>query len=252
MGDQAEPAVTIDAQANKARKLKYWGMGLAGLGFVCEFLAGDFVHPEAMAVAAFVVAVGTCAIGIAYYSKAKGSSYAWGLLGLVPFLGFLLFLFLFPLFTDFRRNWVGFVLSMAIMGILAAIAIPNYLNYGTKARQSEARTNLGGIFTAATSLKWERKTFVISDISQLGFTPSGIPRYSLWYAVNGVPTMIPSAELVKGPCDVITPPTTVKVAASATGFTAAAKANLDSDSTCDEWSINDAKILTNTLDDIQH
>lgn len=233
-------------------KQKYWGMGLAVLGFVLEFWASTFVGPTEMAVAVLVVAVGMCAVGVAYYSKAKGSSYVWGLFGLVPVLGFLLFLFLFPLFTDFRHNWVGFVLSLAIMGILAAIAIPNFMTYGAKARQSEAKVNLGGIFVAAMSMKEEQKTFVISDINHLGFSPSGVPRYSLWYAVNGVPTMIPSANLVKGPCDVTTPPTTVRVAASATGFTAAAKGNMDNDATCDEWSINDAKVLTNTLNDVTH
>jgi hypothetical protein len=35
-----------------------------------------------------------------------------------------------------------------------------------------------------------------------------------------------------------------------TGFTAGAVGNIDSDSTCDEWEINDLRNLTNTNNDV--
>ncbi len=40
------------------------------------------------------------------------------------------------------------MVTVAILGILAAIAIPNYLRYQAKARQVEATFSLSSIFTA--------------------------------------------------------------------------------------------------------
>jgi len=136
------------------------------------------------------------------------------------------------------------------------IPVPGFIDYRARAIQSEAKVGLEGIFAAATAMYADRETFVISDINQLGYTFSGTQQsYSLWYAVHGVPTMIPlpkGSSFIKGPCDVTTPPTAVQVVTTATGFTAAAKGNLDRDATCDEWSINvhmDAYKLENTLND---
>lgn len=43
---------------------------------------------------------------------------------------------------------IELMIVVAIIGILAAIAIPNYQNFQKKARQSEAKNQLGGIYTA--------------------------------------------------------------------------------------------------------
>ena len=43
---------------------------------------------------------------------------------------------------------IELMIVVAIIGILAAIAIPNFLRFQAKSKQSEAKTNLGGIFTA--------------------------------------------------------------------------------------------------------
>lgn len=238
-------------QDGKAHRQKYWGMGLAVLGFILEWMVPSLVHGSTMVALGLIVPVGICASGIGYYSKAKGSPATWGVVGLVPFLGFLLFLFLFPLVTDFRKNRVGFVLSIVGLGILVAIMIPNYMNYGRKSSQIEARTNLHGILVQAISYQTEHRTFEISDINQLGFATTGKLFYTLWYAVNGVPTKINvvDPDRARG-CD--GPPAIAKVAASATGFTAVARGNMDGDSTCDEWSINDARVLTHTINDVSN
>jgi type IV pilus assembly protein PilA len=200
-----------------------------------------------------------CGIGLAYYAKSQGLHVAWCVGALLPFFGPILavkgIINEGPDAKPVKRKWgrVASLVLVAIIGILAAIAIPNFMNYGSKARQSEAKVGLGGIFAAAIVLKEKTQTFVISDISQLGWTPAGTPKYSFWYSVNGVPTRIPlqtGSRYPSGPCE-DTPPTTVNVAASVTGFTAAAKGNIDADPTCDEWSINDARVLTNTLNDLQ-
>jgi len=232
---------------DKARKLKYWGIGLAILGFVIEPMAAAKPFLPFLPIV-LLVGMGMCGVGVAAYAKAHGNSVAWGLFGLVPVFGLFLFMLFFLLKTGFRKNWVGGLLALVVLGVLTAIAIPNFLNYAPKTRTAEAKVGLHGLFTTATFMKEKRKTFVISDIKQLDYEPAGTPRYTFWYSVNGIPTRIN----VVGPdhargCD--GPPTTVNVAASATGFTAAAKGNIDNDATCDEWSINDERILKHTLDD---
>jgi len=236
-------------QDGTAYRQKYWGMGLAVLGFILEWMVTNLVHGSTIIALGLIVAVGICASGIGYYSKAKGTPATWGVVGLVPFLGFLLFLFLFPLVTDIRKNWAGFVLSIVGLGMLVAILIPNYMNYGRASIQTEAKFNLYGILANAISYKTEHRTLEISDINQLGFAPTGKPFYTFWYAVKGVPTKmnVVDPDRARG-CD--GPPAIAKVAASATGFTAVARGNMDGDSTCDEWSINDARVLTHTINDV--
>lgn len=239
-------------QDGTAHRQKYWGMGLALLGFISEWMVVFLVHGQPMLALGLIVAVGMCASGIGYYSKAKRSPATWGIVGLVPVFGFPLFLFLFPLVTGFRKNWAGFALSIVGLGMLIAILIPNYMNYCRVSPQIEARVNLHGISHYALSYQTEHRTFEISDIHQLGFVPvGGNSRYTLWYAVKGIPTKINvvDPDRARG-CD--SPPAIGKVAASATGFTAVARGNMDGDSTCDEWTINDARVLTHTINDLSN
>ena len=44
------------------------------------------------------------------------------------------------------------MIVVSIIGILAAIAIPNFLSYQAKAKQAEAKTNLVAIHTPGTCL----------------------------------------------------------------------------------------------------
>ena len=144
-----------------------------------------------------------------------------------------------------RRLLVGFVLSMTVIGIWVAIAIPNSKEYVSKTRQSEAKVGLSDLAAAAIEMSKERKTFAVSDINQLGYKPVGSPRYSFWYAVDGIPTVILATSNAESSCE--GPPTTVKVVASVTGFTAAARGSIGNKATCDEWSINETRKLQNTL-----
>jgi type IV pilus assembly protein PilA len=149
---------------------------------------------------------------------------------------------------------IELMIVVAIIGILAAIAIPNFMTYQAKARQSEAKVNLGGMFTTATSYFAENNTFSVPTANSLGYMPAGNARYNLWY--GGVGSIsIPTAQFrVTVPCNNVAP-TAVPVPAGSTGanlngFTAGAIGNIDSDSTCDEWEINDLRNLTNTNNDV--
>lgn len=65
-----------------------------------------------------------------------------------------------------RNNQKGFTLIelmivVAIIGILAAIAIPNFLNYQLKSKTAEAKTNIGSIKTSQEAFKAEYDFYVI-------------------------------------------------------------------------------------------
>jgi len=55
---------------------------------------------------------------------------------------------------------IELMIVVAIIGILAAIAIPNFLQYQMKSRQSEAKTNLGAIQTSEVAFQAEKGCYV--------------------------------------------------------------------------------------------
>ncbi|MEW6719074.1 MAG: prepilin-type N-terminal cleavage/methylation domain-containing protein [Thermodesulfobacteriota bacterium] len=76
---------------------------------------------------------------------------------------------------------IELMIVVAIIGILAAIAIPNFLKFQAKSRQSEAKSNLGAIFTGQVSYFGENNLY--STFSAINWSPSGTPRYR--YTLNG-------------------------------------------------------------------
>ncbi len=68
------------------------------------------------------------------------------------------------MFKAFRKQegftLIELMIVVAIIGILAAIAIPNFLQYQMKSRQSEAKTNLGAIKTSEVSWQGERGCYL--------------------------------------------------------------------------------------------
>jgi type II secretory pathway pseudopilin PulG len=133
---------------------------------------------------------------------------------------------------------------VAIISILAAIAISNFMDFQARARQSEAKVGLGGIFTAATAYFAAQASYTVSSFSELDYAPAGSPVYTFNYggvAINGGS----SASSCPGTTWVGTTPNL-----SSASFTAGARGNIDSDPTCDEWTINDIRDLTNSVNDV--
>ena len=127
--------------------------------------------------------------------------------------------------AKFKKKAKGFTLIelmivVAIIGILAAIAIPNFLRYQAKTKQSEAKTNLSSIFTTQIAYFGEEDTFA-DALGNLGWEPEGQARYS--YSMT---------------------------AATRTTFTAQATGNIDTDATIDTWTIDEQKDLQNTTNDV--
>ncbi len=137
---------------------------------------------------------------------------------------------------------IELMIVVAIIGILAAIAIPNFMTYQAKSRQSEAKVGLGGIFTTATSFFAENGTFSVVP-SGLGYAPAGSPKYTFSY--NGLQINTVGTATI---CNGVT--TVIPAAATASAFTAGARGNIDGDNTCDEWTINDVRALVNTANDV--
>ncbi|MEW5742227.1 MAG: prepilin-type N-terminal cleavage/methylation domain-containing protein [Myxococcota bacterium] len=80
---------------------------------------------------------------------------------------------------------VELMIVVAIIGILAAIAIPNFIKFQARGKQSEAKTNLKGLFQAEKSYFAERDTFA-ADMQSIGFIPERGNRYA--YALAATPT----------------------------------------------------------------
>lgn len=148
---------------------------------------------------------------------------------------------------------IELMIVVAIIGILAAIAIPNFIKFQARAKTSEAKTNLKAVYTAQRAYFQEKDTY--SDlVSQIGFTPERNNRYS--YELNSgasnpfVRNTGAREELVGDEtgysADEFKNYTThahsgafAAVVPSSTGlFTAVAAGNIDNDSGIDEWSIS--------------
>lgn len=67
---------------------------------------------------------------------------------------------------------VELMVVVAIIGILAAVAIPNYQRYQAKARQSEAKIALAAIYSAEQSFVAEQGSYT-TCLSGAGYTPTG-------------------------------------------------------------------------------
>jgi type IV pilus assembly protein PilA len=158
---------------------------------------------------------------------------------------------------------IELMIVVAIIGILAAIAIPNFIAYQAKSKQAEAKVALGAIFTSAVAYNAETvpNTYVARNIGEIGYSPSGAPRYSFWYGVDiagvtGAPVKFSGAPgVVAGGCNTDASPANTAagggpVASSATGFTAGAIGGIDGDIACDEWHMNDRRALTNDKNDV--
>ncbi|MDD9304601.1 MAG: prepilin-type N-terminal cleavage/methylation domain-containing protein [Desulfobacter sp.] len=111
---------------------------------------------------------------------------------------------------------IELMIVVAIIGILAAIAIPNFMSYQCKAKQSEAKSNLGDIRKTQEAYYAEKDAY--AALGTVGWSLKGgaaSGRYD--YTMNS---------------------------ANSTGFVAQADATLSTQA--DQWRIDSTGSLTNT------
>jgi type IV pilus assembly protein PilA len=159
--------------------------------------------------------------------------------------------------SSFRKGFtlIELMIVVAIIGILAAIAIPNFIKFQARSKQSEVKSNLKAMFTAQRAAYQEYDGYG-NLINRIGFNPERGNRYTYdmsgagfvnwqdrstsqvstetgveadtfkWGSTNGISAIQPSAF-------------SSYLAIGNTGnFTATAAGNIDNDTTLDQWSIS--------------
>ena len=153
---------------------------------------------------------------------------------------------------------IELMIVVAIIGILAAIAIPNFLRFQAKSRQSEAKTNLGGIFTAQTSYLGENNRY--GSFTEIAWAPIGTSqRYTYYSGSNGAGGG-GLTDFVDPPTGSVVPHTawagpvtvgqTVPSGTAPGAFTAGAIGNVDTDIAVDIWTMTEQRTLVNVSDDV--
>jgi len=118
-----------------------------------------------------------------------------------------------------KKNQKGFTLIelmivVAIIGILAAIAIPNFMSYQCKAKQAEAKSHLGSIRSMQEAYYAEYDHYSTTDA--IGFSAAGNRNYGI----------------------------SINVAGSTTTYTATATGTINGST--DTWTVNQAGALNHT------
>lgn len=117
---------------------------------------------------------------------------------------------------------IELMIVVAIIGILAAIAIPNFMRYQARAKQAEAKENLSAIYTSQTVFHGENNRYASTVLSLDWAALGNSKRYV--YSVTS---------------------------SSITNFVATATGNIDNDPDPDVWTIDQDKTLINTTDDVK-
>jgi type IV pilus assembly protein PilA len=127
---------------------------------------------------------------------------------------------------------IELMIVVAIIGILAAVAIPNFLRYQAKSKQSEARVLLSGIYTSQIAYFAEQNAYGSTE-AMIGFTPASTPKYYDTTACAGCGRTFST------------------VAGYATDFTVTACGNVDGEAGFDVWSVTDgSREPSNDVNDV--
>ena len=143
---------------------------------------------------------------------------------------------------------IELMITVAILGILAAVAIPSFLQYQARARQSEAKISLGAIYTLEIAYFAEDARY--GSIGEVRYVlSSATNRYTYRSGAAGVgggpnagvSIMGSTQDTINASNGAIVPEGPITAMVSLTGFTATAAGNIDADAVLDQWHVNDKK-----------
>ena len=152
---------------------------------------------------------------------------------------------------------IELMIVVGIIGILVAIAAPNFSRYQSKARQSEAKIALSAIYGGEKSFYSEYSSYV-SAMDAIGYAPEGQKRFygTGWSALTtgtiagyggtlataSFGTVLNTFNCTAGN----TPALPAAVLANAQAFTVGASGCIRTGAaTADNWNITELKILSN-------
>ena len=110
---------------------------------------------------------------------------------------------------------IELMIVVAVIGLLVAIAIPNFMTFQCKSKQIEAKTNLGFIRNLEIGYEAEYSTYS-SNATLIGFSTKGNTRYAYSIVLNS------------------------------TGYIATATGKPNTEISGDTWTINENGNLINT------
>lgn len=142
---------------------------------------------------------------------------------------------------------IELIIVVAIIGVLAAIAVPNFQRYRGQALQAEATYNLATIFGAEVSYYGETDRY--GNFSEIGFQlEANTNRYTYRSPATGGAagsTGTAGVDLINAGVGLAQPENTVSpsnAVVAPPSFTATATANIDNDGIIDQWHVNDVKL----------
>ena len=168
---------------------------------------------------------------------------------------------------------IELMIVVAIIGILAAIAVPSFQRFQAKARQSEAKGLLSGLYTGQKSYKMEWGTY-FGDFRNIGFEPNGNLRFRVGFNAAGVANVVGyqgPGIAASGAATIFNSQTycteigtcaetafgigmtdlSSSSSPTTTAFTAEANGDIDGEDNVREvWTIDQDKVLTNVTSDL--
>lgn len=93
---------------------------------------------------------------------------------------------------------IELMIVVAIIGILAAIAVPNFNRFQAKAKQTEAKSMLSTIFQTEQAFRGEWNQF-FSSLPDIGAMPTGKTLYNVGFAAAGVNSPLAPYNIGVGP-----------------------------------------------------
>jgi type II secretory pathway pseudopilin PulG len=124
------------------------------------------------------------------------------------------------------------MIVVVIIGILAAMAIPRFMQATTKTKQGEAKLILKQIYV-------NERTYRQQSMVNSYYIPAGPASAATPNALNEIWIEI-----------MITSQYTFTIAGAADWFIVTATGNIDDDATIDTWTIDDQGTLINTVNDV--